>query len=386
MDSLRLLVGRGGDPEKYDNYGNTALHLAAARGHMNCVTFLINFGVNMWVLDIDMHTPKELASMNDCTDILQYLDAVASKQELEDPKKMKKQMEQAEKNAQKLIKNFATIQKKAQKEMLKSDRELEREIERMTVDSSISAPKREAQQKLNNSQTFSDMVGVSTNGTVNSVRTKKIMGTVFKKASARKTRIQDDTFKVRDLEDGKQTVRHLSGLRRDSEIMFGPPKNGNTNVNENEGSISAASFGQNKRDAIGVLQRPGFGSLAFRKPAMAVLDSMQSSNGSIGSTGDLASHSNSLGDDELEQDSINGEEDSLEIMSAIDLMLTNLGLSQYMKIFRKQKIDIEALMLLDEQSLVEMNIEIGPRKKIMRAIQERRELLESDLAIVDSRM
>ena len=49
---MRLLVGRGGDPERCDNFGNTALHLAAARGHMNCVTFLVNFGVNMHCLDI----------------------------------------------------------------------------------------------------------------------------------------------------------------------------------------------------------------------------------------------------------------------------------------------------------------------------------------------
>ena len=52
MDALRLLVGRGGDPERCDNFGNTALHLASARGHMNCVTFLVNFGVNMHSLDI----------------------------------------------------------------------------------------------------------------------------------------------------------------------------------------------------------------------------------------------------------------------------------------------------------------------------------------------
>ena len=52
LDALRLLVGRGGDPERCDNFGNTALHLAAARGHMNCVTFLVNFGVNMHSLDI----------------------------------------------------------------------------------------------------------------------------------------------------------------------------------------------------------------------------------------------------------------------------------------------------------------------------------------------
>jgi len=47
-----------GDPDKTDHYGNTALHLSAARGHMPCVTFLVNFGVNIWAEDIDGHSPK----------------------------------------------------------------------------------------------------------------------------------------------------------------------------------------------------------------------------------------------------------------------------------------------------------------------------------------
>ena len=70
LEALSLLVGRGGDPNKCDNHGNTALHLAAARGHADCVQFLVNFGVNVFSLDIDMHTPQELAAMNDCTAIL----------------------------------------------------------------------------------------------------------------------------------------------------------------------------------------------------------------------------------------------------------------------------------------------------------------------------
>ena len=33
-----------------------------------------------WEFVADMHTPQELAAMNDCTDILRYLDGIASKQ------------------------------------------------------------------------------------------------------------------------------------------------------------------------------------------------------------------------------------------------------------------------------------------------------------------
>ena len=115
LDALRLLVGRGGDPDKCDYYGNTALHLSAAKGHLNCVTFLINFGVNLYSLDIDHHTPQELAAMNDCTDILRYLDGVLSKEELENPKQVKKLKEKAEKDSAKLLKEFGKHLEKAEK-------------------------------------------------------------------------------------------------------------------------------------------------------------------------------------------------------------------------------------------------------------------------------
>ncbi|KAK9883454.1 hypothetical protein WA026_001632 [Henosepilachna vigintioctopunctata] len=50
LEALRILCGRGGDPDKADLFGNTALHLAAAQGHKQIVTFLVNFGVNPFVL------------------------------------------------------------------------------------------------------------------------------------------------------------------------------------------------------------------------------------------------------------------------------------------------------------------------------------------------
>ncbi len=79
-----------GDPDKCDNYGNSALHFASARGHLNCVSFLVNFGVNMWALDIDFHTPKDLAAINNKDDILRYLDSALSKEEAKDKKKVGK--------------------------------------------------------------------------------------------------------------------------------------------------------------------------------------------------------------------------------------------------------------------------------------------------------
>lgn len=73
-----------GDPDKADYFGNTALHLAAARGHKECVTFLVNFGANLYAMDVEGHTAQDLAAMNGRDDILRYLDAAIGKLENND--------------------------------------------------------------------------------------------------------------------------------------------------------------------------------------------------------------------------------------------------------------------------------------------------------------
>ena len=40
---------------------------------------MINFGVNIYALDIDMHTAQELAAINNADNVLRYLDAVVAK-------------------------------------------------------------------------------------------------------------------------------------------------------------------------------------------------------------------------------------------------------------------------------------------------------------------
>merc|ERR1711892_122498 len=126
LDALRLLVGRGGDPERCDNYGNTALHLASAKGRLNCVTFLINFGANLWDLDIDLHSAKVLAAINNREDILKYLDAAGAQLEASNLKLAKSCQEKAKKEAEKRVKNFQEIQKKAEKTASKENDKIEK--------------------------------------------------------------------------------------------------------------------------------------------------------------------------------------------------------------------------------------------------------------------
>lgn len=73
LEALRILVGKGGDPEKTTGDGSSALHLATARNHLNCVSFLVNFGVNMWALDNELHTAKDIAAIEQRREVSFYI-------------------------------------------------------------------------------------------------------------------------------------------------------------------------------------------------------------------------------------------------------------------------------------------------------------------------
>lgn len=92
-------------------FGNSALHLAAAQGHKPIVTFLVNFGANLYATDIDGRTAQELAGMNSRDEILRYLDSMGAKLEAGDKKKVKALKDKAKKDSEKRIKvrNFNFI-------------------------------------------------------------------------------------------------------------------------------------------------------------------------------------------------------------------------------------------------------------------------------------
>ncbi|KAA0200405.1 hypothetical protein HAZT_HAZT002173 [Hyalella azteca] len=81
---VRWLQSRG-DPDKCDNFGNTSLHCAAAKGHVPCVTFLVNFGANIYALDNQYHSPKDLAAIGNRQEVLRFLDSASAKQQSKDP-------------------------------------------------------------------------------------------------------------------------------------------------------------------------------------------------------------------------------------------------------------------------------------------------------------
>lgn len=129
LEALRILVGRGGEPERCTADGSSALHLAAARNHLNCVSFLVNFGVNLWALDNELRTAKDVAALASDRvggDSLDYLDCAMAKQSAINTRSVQKLKERAKLGAEKRLKSVRKAQLKAIKQAERDERFLVR--------------------------------------------------------------------------------------------------------------------------------------------------------------------------------------------------------------------------------------------------------------------
>lgn len=442
IDALRLIVGRGGDPDKCDYYGNTALHCAAARGHMSCVSFLVNFGVNVWALDNDLHTAKDMAAMSNKEEILRYLDAIQNKQTVSDPKQVKKIQDKAQKDAEKRRKDFDKIQKKADKKREEENVKLQKEREKIekveekpqqgggggggggmkkTIMNTISrgslafigGPKKDSTTLYSNtyqSPKFSDL-------TTTKEQNKKTMGGMQKKIIRKKMMDENkgpNDFKVGTIEsDGKKSVRNLKGLRRDSEIIFVPNGSLSSTNNGKRGKISDV-FEQDGEDGGGPLQRtlsqpdffydgdedrvrqprgsmfarPGFGSVAFRNSMTATLGSL-----AYGGAGDSSSRLNpsegslpyrNNAPEPWEEEDLPSDDESEA--TPVYLFLAAAGLHDFIPTFAREHVDMDALMLLTEEDMIKLNLPMGPRRKLLKAIAERKSAIEDPGEVEDSQL
>ena len=120
-----------GNPDASDLTGNTALHLATIHGHIDCVSFLINFGSNLWSLNNDYQTAKDVTVRAHCDsrkaqELLILLDESMARALMMNPKLVAKQQEKALIEAEKRMKQFEKIHKKSLKKAEKEEKQMEK--------------------------------------------------------------------------------------------------------------------------------------------------------------------------------------------------------------------------------------------------------------------
>lgn len=247
----------------------------------------------------------------------------------------------------------------------------------------------------------------------------------------------DGTFKI--YEDGRKSVRSLSGLQLSNDVMFlkhgtyaNPREQSRLNIrdmfhqhDDDDDTISRAMSDPGLHDAAyseisadsgrdSLFTRPGLGTMVFRRNYMsggafgAAARDEESVAGSepagrapnVRLRGRLPRRSPSLDEDSIgsalslqernaqdlpwEEVDISLDENLEPENSPLETFLACQSLSEFMQIFRREKIDLQALLLCSDQDLTSIHIPLGPRKKILEACKTRLDTMEEPEAIEDT--
>ncbi|KAM3859811.1 pre-mRNA splicing regulator USH1G [Diretmus argenteus] len=439
LGALRLIVGRGGDPDKCDIWGNTPLHLAAANGHQNCLSFLVSFGANVWCLDNDYHTPLDMAATKSHMDCVRYLDSIAAKQITLNSKLVSKLKDRAFRAAERRIKDCVKLQRKhherMEKKFLKEATALDNS-DAMSFSSYTSSSTLSRKLPQFNTVTSNMPYSQATLHSTAKGRTK-----IQKKLEKKKQ--VDGTFKI--YEDGRKSVRSLSGVQLGNDVMFlkqgtySNPKerlrlnirdmfpHGYRDNDDDADTISRAISDPGLHEAAcseistdsgrdSLFTRPGLGTMVFRRNYMStgLFGIGVRDEGSVAGSepvgrapnvrlrGRLPRHSPSLDEDSIgsalslqernlqelpwEESEVGLDEDLEPDNSPLDTFLASQSLSEFMPLFRREKIDLEALLLCSDQDLTSIHIPLGPRKKLLDACKRRLDTLDDPEAIEDSEL
>ncbi|NWV91923.1 ANS4B protein, partial [Machaerirhynchus nigripectus] len=363
LEALEVICRRGGDPDKCDIWGNTPLHHAACNGHVHCVSFLVNFGANIFALDNDLRTPLEAAAGRDRRDCVQILDKAATKQNLLNPKKVSKQKAQALRNVERQIKECEKRQEKHQHEMNRNY--IKEKVG--AVNSSRGTHSRVKLPSLFASNTSSTL-------TKNLKDTLKLK--TKKAATAQGTQRNDQ-----EGDAGRSSVMHLFDEKEEDELVD---------------DLEEKNLADTDRQ-LSIFQRPGLGKIVFGRNLAAEVnpETVSSEKEGIGfkMASELFQYENAENgrEDDAEnsadvpwnEEEIIWEDEEAE-NTPLEVFLASQMLDEFLPIFMRERIDLDALMLCSDEDLQSIQMELGPRKKVLNAVNKRKQALEKPGKTVDT--
>ncbi|XP_016084956.1 ankyrin repeat and SAM domain-containing protein 4B [Sinocyclocheilus grahami] len=345
---------------------------------MQIVSFLVNFGANLFALDNDFHTPMDVAASRDHMDCVRFLDTAAAQQTGQNAKRVARLKEQATKDAERRVKQCERVKKRHQNKMDKMYRS-------GSVSEGSSLSSSGTLSSMNGEQ-FSKLIAADTNGSISST----IKGTLQRK------------FGKKDKETvSRQGDGNVIFVKQDSGSQEKP---GFVDVFNEQDEIQDDDDDDAKRDSddegasLGksIFERPGLGKMVFRRnfSMEMAMDHEDLPSGNAEDLGYLIRQelfeTVEEGLEGLDKNSElpwNEEEiglDEQEETSHLDSFLASIGLLDYGPVFTREHLDLDALMLCSDDDLKGIRIQLGPRKKILEASAHRKAVLEQPGVMKDT--
>ncbi|XP_022444295.1 ankyrin repeat and SAM domain-containing protein 4B isoform X2 [Delphinapterus leucas] len=366
LEALEIICSRGGDPDRCDIWGNTPLHYAASNGHAHCVSFLINFGANIFALDNDLQSPLDAAASREQNECVGLLDNAATAQNIMNPKKVTRLKEQAQKNARRQIKECERLQEKHQNKMARTYNK----EESGTLSSSKDTFSRSSLSNVSASNTFGSLSkGIKDTFKIKFKKNKDTAEPLGKE----RTSGQKNVMEVFREEDEDPFSGHFK-----EKLQF---------------SVKADSCVQHES----ILNRPGLGNVVFRRNRILSPEDISDSKRELGlkMPGELLQRQGGPEADEegaenhheddlpWDEDEVEWEEDVVDA-TPLEVFLQSHCLEEFLPIFMREQIDLEALLLCSDEDLQSIQMQLGPRKKVLSAINRRKQVLQQPGQLVDT--
>ncbi|KAI5756839.1 unnamed protein product [Gulo gulo] len=371
LEALEIICSRGGDPNRCDIWGNTPLHVAASNGHTHCVSFLVNFGANIFALDNNLQSPLDAAASREQNECVALLDKAATAQNIMNPKKVIRLKEQAQKNARRQIKECEKLQEKHESKMARNYSKEE-------------------------SGTLSSSKGAFSTSSLSNVSAPGTFGSLSKGIK--------DTFKIK-FKKNKDTAEQVGKESRSEQ------RNVMEVFREEEEDKFSGDF-QDKLHFSGeedscvqhesILNRPGLGNIVFRRNKLSNAQDISDSKRELGfkMSSELLQRQGAAEADEAEagreeednsheddlpwdEDEVEWEEDVVDA-TPLEVFLQSHHLEEFFPIFMREQIDLEALLLCSDEDLQSIQMQLGPRKKVLNAINRRKQVLQQPGQLVDT--
>lgn len=343
VEALQMCIKRGGDADRCDIWGRSALHLAAGNGYLVCVGFLTNVGANIWAMDNERRTPLELASLKGQVECVQLLDKMAGEQTEKDPRQTQHAREKASKEVEKRIEIA---------EQLKIKREKQRE--QMNAVDPVAYSKMQRRKS-----------------TFNTLRTKVAS---LSKASGRRSSANSIASEMGAKFNSRASITSTTTQEDD---YFEPPDS--------------------------VLVRPGVGNMVFRHcyvppslfeaehggmvPASAAL-TLGKDRSTLAEVIGMAKEEEvevSDGSPPWNEEGLGLQDDEAETQP-LESFLASLSLQESLGACCQQRLDMEALVMCDEDDLRAVGLPVGTRKKVLVAIEKRRQDLAQPGPLRDTQL
>ncbi|XP_054848992.1 ankyrin repeat and SAM domain-containing protein 4B [Eublepharis macularius] len=355
LEAVEVICRRGGDPDKCDIWGNTPLHHAASNGHIHCVSFLINFGANIFSLDNNMRSALDAAANRNQYECVQILDNAATEQGIKNPKRVSRLKAHAQRDVQRQIRECERRQERHEHEMIRHYNKTHAERETPT------------RTRVSNFFTTRSLGALP-----------KHLKDTFRLKTKKKEEDSEDldtgsNNQAKDIPVGRTTVMDMFSENEEEEP-------------ENLGKTSVSEDGQVEQESI--FNRPGLGNIVFRNnlatgiTAAPVLPEKEEISFQIPDELFQFKRSEVASDPDLEnvpeeswiEEEIGWDDGSTET-TPLEVFLASLELNEFLPILMREDTDLETLMLCSDEDLQSIQMQLGPRKKILHAVNRRKEAL-----------